>query len=300
MPNVWRIRMVSGAAYVDHAAARTFAIEQGIVGAGWGLNEPGEPSPIPDRCNDVKLYLEHSRRVFPGDQSMENAADILGAQMDHGDFCWTYATHTGEYWCCRIEGGFRYRTGGPFDAHDLHLTRCCRWMRAGAADAVPGVVRRAFAGQFGTISRMVSNAQTALEAAEVLFEMRQWEQNGDLFAAAGPEDLEDLVALYLQERGWRLLPSTAKAAMASYEFVLVNAETGERAGVQVKSGNVGYLNQEVAEDFGCFFVLMANPVATVEGNDPRLIRLQRGDIEAFARRNWRLLPRRLQASWPID
>jgi hypothetical protein len=291
--------MRSGLEGVDHAAARTFALENGVVGAGWGLNNSIERSPLPDLCTDANLYLQHARSVFPNDHSMESAADIFGFQMQVGDFCWMYVTHTGEYWCCRIDGGFEYRIGGDFDAHDLHITRRCTWRRAGAADAVPGVVRRAFAGQFGAVSSIVTNATTAIEAAELLFHLRNPIPNGDLFAIAGPEDLEDLVALYLQEQGWRVFPSTAKTSMASYEFVLTHRETGKRAGVQVKSGNVGFLDQHVAQDFEVFFVFMANSTAVVAGTDPRIKRIGQDEIATFARRYWTLLPRRLQARWPI-
>jgi hypothetical protein len=142
------------------------------------------------------------------------------------------------------------------------------------------------------------DAQTAIDAAEILFKLRQPIRNSDLFAIAGPEDLEDLVALYLQEQGWRVLPSTAKVTMASYEFVLVHQETGQHAGVQVKGGGVCFLDQKVAEDFAVFFVFLANPAAVVAGADPRLIRIGRNEVEGFARRCWALLPRRLQARWP--
>ena len=297
MPNVWRIRMRSGMKGVDHAAARTFAVENGIVGAGWGLNDAPEPSPLPDLCSDVNLYLKHAKLVHPDDNNLEVAAEIFGSRMQVGDFCWMYATHTGEYWCCRIEGGFEYRTGGNFDAYDLHMTRRCTWMRAGAADAVPGVIRRAFAGQFGAVSSIVTDATTAIKAAEFLFRLTQPVLNGDLFAEAGPEDLEDLVALYLQEQGWRVFPSTAKTSMASYEFVLVHHETGKHAGVQVKSGNVDILDQHVADDFDVFFVFMAKATAVVAGTDPRIKRIGQDEIVAFAKRHWTLLPRRLQARW---
>ena len=247
----------------------------------------------------MNLYLKHANLVYPNDNSVQGVADVFANQMQIGDFCWMYVTHTGEYWCCHINGNFEYRTGGDFDAYDLHLTRRCTWAKAGPADAVPGVVRRAFAGPFGTVSAIVSDAKTAIDAAEVFLNLRQPAMNSDLFAAAGPEDLEDLVSLYLQEQGWRVFPSTAKVSMASYEFVLVNHRTGQRAGVQVKSGNVGFLDQAVAEDFDVFFVFMANPTAVVAGADKRIIQIGRNEIEAFARRCWAQLPRRLQAQWPI-
>jgi len=300
MPQVWRVRMRSGLEGVDHAAARAFAVENGIVGAGWGLSDPPDPDPLPDKCSDADLYLQNARLVFPDNQSMERAAKIFSSQMKIGDFCWMYDTHVGEYWCCRIDGGFEYRTGGKFDAYDLHMTRRCTWARAGAADAVPGVIRRAFAGSFGTVSPIVTSAVNAIEAAEIFLDLRQPIPNGDLFAVTGPEDLEDLVALYLQEQDWLVFPSTAKTSMANYEFVLVNQETGERGAVQVKSGNVDYLEQHVAQDFDVFFVFLANPSAVIASEDERVRRIDQSKVEQFARQNWRLLPRRLQARWPIN
>jgi hypothetical protein len=299
--SVWRVRMKSGADGVDPAAARKFALENGIVGAGWALVDPPDIGPLPDRCDDQSLYIKHAKIVYPNDKSVERVADSFGAQMKLGDFCWMYVTHTGEYWCCHVDDQrFCYRVGGNFDKFDLHITRRCTWARAGTADAVPGVVRRAFAGQFGTISRIVTDADTAIEAAEVTLGRRTPVVNGDLFALATPEDLEDVVALYLQAKGWRLFPSTAKVSMASYEFVLVHQETGKRAGVQVKSGNVGYLDQKVASDFDAFFVFLANPNGILEGDTDRISRIDRQELASFARQSWRLLPQRLKIRWPLS
>lgn len=298
MPSVWRVRMES--ASKDVAVARQFAIQNGIVGAGWGLNNPPNPGPLPDGCDDVMLYKQQAKLIYPNDKSVEGAADNF-AKMGKGDICWMYVTHSGEYWCCRIQDDkFRYREAGDFDEHDLHIIRRCTWARAGAADAVPGVIRRAFAGQFGTISKIVNGASSAIEAAEVILDQKTLTLDGDLFALASPEDFEDIVALYLQDKGWRILPSTAKASMASYEFVLVHQQTGKRAGVQVKSGDVSCLVQKVASDFDVFFVFLANPKAVVSGDANRITRLSREEIASYAKDNWNLLPRRLKLRWPIS
>jgi hypothetical protein len=207
----------------------------------------------------------------------------------------------GKYWCCQIKDEkFRYRVGGDFDKFDLHITRQCKWKPAGTADAVPGVIRRAFATRFGTISRIVGDAAAAIDAAEIVFELKTPTPNGDLFALASPDDLEDIVALYLQEQGWRLFPSTAKASMASYEFVLVHRQTGQRAGVQVKSGSVPSLDQRVASDFHEFFVFLANPAAVLTGDVDRIKKIEREELVSFAKREWRLLPERLKKRWFIS
>jgi hypothetical protein len=95
-----------------------------------------------------------------------------------------------------------------------------------------------------------------------------------------------------ETRRWR------KADSNCWSHLRVSTTAAPAAGVQVKSGKVGSLNQAVAEDFDTFFVFMANPTAVVVGADSRLTRIGRDEIEAFARRCWALLPTRLQARWP--
>src|SRR5665213_2010121 len=222
MSRVWRFRMRAGSAN-DHAVARTWAVKNGVVGAGWNL--PSRCG-VPDECEDFERYLRHARKVWKHElPSLNKAANLIGRQIQVGDYGWAYLSHTGEYWCCKITSGFQFRTGEAFDDHDIHMVRRCKWARAGSADAVPGVVRRAFSTPFGTVSGIVADADVAIEAAEIALGKKRHGHSRDLFAVAGSDELEDLVALYLQAKGWRVIPSTAKLSTASYEFILVHSRT---------------------------------------------------------------------------
>jgi hypothetical protein len=297
MPNVWRFRMRAGSA-ADHARARAFAVENNVVGAGWNLLPR---SSVPDLCDNFELYLEHAQSTYPHElRSLNIAANIIGRKIEIGDYGWAYFSHTGEYWCCQITSAFQYRTGGSFDEHDIHMTRRCKWRKAGSADSVPGVIRRAFSNRFGTVGPIVTDASIAVEAAEIIFGTMMPQTNRDLFALAGPDELEDLVALYLQDQGWYVIPSTAKLSTASYEFILVHSKTGEHAGIQVKSGSEHTLRVDVAEDLDVFFVFTANEQTAVDSDNGRIQRINRADMLAFARRNWPLLPRALRTRWPLS
>ena len=296
MTNVWRLRMKSGKPDVHATQARAFAFDNGWVGAGWGLDESVHNNSLVDGSTDVAAYRRLANDVFPGDASFERALATIGSQMTEGDYCWAYDSYTGEYWCAKVEGGFQYRQGGEFDRYDFHMVRPCAWARAGTADAVPGAIRRAFAGPFGTITSLNADKDRIIRAAKTaLGESNQTEAN-DLFEATGPEDLEDLVALYLQDQGWQIYPSTAKVTMASYEFIMVHKDSCARAGVQVKSGSVSRLDQGVAEGFDRFFVFLAGENPQVIG-DERLTVISRAEILEFASTNVSLLPRRLMRSW---
>lgn len=166
MPSVWRVRMKSGAPGVDHAAARRFALTNGIVGAGWGLSGSNQGAEVPDGCRDLLKYLRHAKMAFASDPSMLKAARVYGSQMKIGDFCWTYNPETSDYWCCRIDGEFEYRAGGAFDLYDLHMTRRCTWANAGTEDVVPEVVTNALRSRFGTVTAIKTGAHIAVEAAQ--------------------------------------------------------------------------------------------------------------------------------------
>lgn len=284
---------MSGNAYGNECVL----LEQGLIAAGWGLNDLPLEHQLRDGCTNPALYLERAQIAFPEDQSLRSVIDVFAHQMQVGDICWMYVSHLGEYWCSVLTGSFEYREGENYDLFDIHITRRCRWVRVGTADAVPGVIVRAFAGPFGTVSKLVTSVETAREAAEVALGLQQPNLGLNLFSLTGPDDLEDLAALYLQHQGWCVLPSTAKTTMASYEFVLVHPASGRRAGLQVKSGNVWRLAQSVSDEFDEFFVLLANERAVIEGNDPRITRLSPTDVESFALQNRRILPKRLQNKW---
>lgn len=180
MANVWRVRLQSGKDGVDHASARKFVIETGVVGAGWGLDDAEPSLQLPDRTTDYGLYLRRAKEWFGrlGDtDKLERAANIFGVEMQQNDYCWAYVSHVGEYWCGRVAGEFEYRAGGDFDRYDVHMTRRCRWALVGTADAAPGVIRRAFAGPFGTVTRLVTATDVAIEAAEIALGTRAPSKN---------------------------------------------------------------------------------------------------------------------------
>jgi hypothetical protein len=58
----------------------------------------------------------------------------------------------------------------------------------------------------------------------------------DIFSLLSSEDCEDIVALYMQMKGYLLLASTCKRSTPAYEFVMYHRDTGDRAAAQVKNG----------------------------------------------------------------
>jgi hypothetical protein len=102
-------------------------------------------------------------------------------------------------------------------------------------------------------------------------------------------DIESLVFVYLQFIGWYVLPGTRAATTAHYEFVLVNRETGQRALVQVKSGQVWIEDASYAgEETTFLFAASGGYGADIP---PNAVIITRAELNRFMREQPHLLPR---------
>jgi hypothetical protein len=59
----------------------------------------------------------------------------------------------------------------------------------------------------------------------------------DIFMMLDDEETEDLVFLYLQSKGWYVVPHSRKGDSMTFEYLCVNPLNGKIAGTQVKTGN---------------------------------------------------------------
>ena len=71
---------------------------------------------------------------------------------------------------------------------------------------------------------------------EQVYEVKQLESS-DIFMMLDDEETEDLFFLYLQSKGWYVVPNSRKGNTMKFEFYIVNPKTNDRAITQVKTGN---------------------------------------------------------------
>jgi len=117
----------------------------------------------------------------------------------------------------------------------------------------------------------------------------------DLFALISPEDCEDIVGIYLQEKlGYRLIPSSCKKDTLKTEFVLKTPEG--KAHVQVKQGYEDLNMDDFEYDPGdpCeWFLFTSNGQYLGRGHD-HLHCLNPDDMREFALANRDLMSSRVQ------
>lgn len=163
-------------------------------------------------------------------------------------------------------------------------------------DAVPGAVERSF-GPSRTIQAV--NDDTAKTYSEHVYGQASGGPTAvstdrpDIFALLSPLDHEDLAGLYLQAEGYLLVPSTIKSFTAAYEWVMFHRDSGERAVLQVKSGNAWIDLAPLADIPSRVFVVAADGVAA--GRSPENVTIiSRAHLVEFATNAPLLMPDRIR------
>jgi hypothetical protein len=287
---LWRLNIKTGAQ--DGFDPRQFCLEKNLAGVGWSVeDENGQPP------TDFEHYLKLGKAQYSdkGDNGWWAAVNAIGNRMNEGDLCWT-RDWNGVYFLGRIAGPWQYLYGDDADNVDVHCVRSCKWVRVGLLDTVPGAVERSF-GPPRTVQAI--NDKTAEAYSRYIYGQLSGEPtvatNGrpDIFALLSPLDHEDLAALYLQTEGYVLVPSTVKFSTAAYEWVMFHQKTGEKAVLQVKSGNAWIDVTPLAEIPSRVFIVAADGV--VAGPVPANVScISREQLLRFAQERRMLLPERIR------
>jgi hypothetical protein len=99
--------------------------------------------------------------------------------------------------------------------------------------------------------------------------------------------------MYLQTKGYVLVPSTIKSSTAAYEWVMFHQETGEKAVLQVKSGNASIELAALAGIPSLVSVVAADGIAV--GPIPAdVASISREQLLRFAQERRTLLPERIR------
>lgn len=205
---------------------------------------------------EAEYYDPNNRSRFNNDETLDHELSYILEDMEEGDYVWV--NRGNRYALCRVSGDWEVMPNVSqedrerYDAHDIQNFREAEWSEI-PYFAVPGFVRSHFSGPFGTIKRMRTGVNhSTRDLIERLFEQDEYDQRDkfnldaieayideattqELTDLLGPIGTEDLVLLYLQSNGWKLVGSSMSKNQAEIECEM---HRGDEVGyVQVKSGN---------------------------------------------------------------
>lgn len=293
--SLWRINLKPNS--INNIDAREFCINNEMLGFGWAVEcENGSLTWDEYKESALKKYYyedEDLKKVKPGGSAWWKAINALYNKMEIGDLCWT-RDNRGIYYLGRITSEWQYKTDEDYVNADIVNIRKCDWIRIGAVDKVPGKVINSFTAR-STLQRVVD--ETALQYSKLLFNQNSKEKiydiddiNDDIFSLLSPEDCENVIGLYLQkELGYFIIPKTNKNDTVKYEFVLKHRETGEKAVVQVKNGNVD-LNMDEFKGIADKVYLFTTKGSYIGTCDNSIICLEQNKIKEFIFNNKLIMP----------
>jgi hypothetical protein len=292
--SVYRIHIRPGGGKADPAFSFAYCLREGVLGVGWQIEAPeGE-------VIRWEVYEGLALKEYGSAEALSRVR-YLHDNVKWGDLLWTRDT-AGKYYLGRASSpdgspnralAWEYfNTPDGRDADIVNVVRC-RLFPIPQADDVPGKIVACF-----RPSRVI---QSISDETAILYSEFLWNQlvgrdeyklpfrDCDLFSFLDDRAIEDVVFIYLQCEGWIVVPNSRNADTMGYEFIAIHPKTGERALVQVKSGNTAL----ETDRWGGFqekiylFQARGNYRGTPTAN---VTRLRRGDIEQFMRSHLETMP----------
>lgn len=291
---VWRIKL--NPTGIDWDEAKRYARKASIVGVGWGISGAKDGPSLLDVLAAVMVE-------WPDGKTGRDTIARLANQVEGGDLMWTRDT-LGRFWLGQVTGPWRYdRSPGAVRFH-LYNVRPCHWLDTSFRDfEVPGAVVRSFTRRALTLAR-IGDHPVAIRVSEWM-----WAKGTDPNAVIppisaeqamtdllDPTDVEDVVLLYLQHKGWLLLPSTRMHDTPMYEAALRHRDTGQVAVVSVKSGSSNPVEiPELAEAAGSAqaYAYSTHGTYSAPPSEHGVIEIQRSELVSFMAAHAELLPPRV-------
>jgi hypothetical protein len=235
-------------------------------------------------------------------------------EAQRGDLVWV--NEGSEFAVCRITGDWETdldqspQKQTEYERNDIRNFREAEW-KVVPYTMVPGFVKRRFAGQGSTLSKMrISDERKSITrrifvmdefdettdglADSVASKLQSEVTSADFFGILGPTEVEDVVLMKLQssEEGWSIIKSTTNSSEADIECELRRVRDGEieRAFLQVKSGKatISPADYEDKAEFGHVFLFAETPVDV--SDQKNMSELTPEEVFAFARDYTGVLP----------
>ena len=273
------IRPQGGARTMEDTFA--YCIKNDLLGVGWQVDSTPE---------SWDAYIKEAEQVHDNLQTPR----YIKRWVSKGDLVWTRNTE-GMYYLAQVKSGWEYWMGAEAIEKDIDIANIFRVEFIPVKlDAVPGKVVACFRPS-RTIQEVAS--APAIEYTKYLWNKLSGRNDyivnhgvaSDIFELLDDEETEDLVFLYMQTKGWIIVPNSRKKDTMSFEFFAVNPATGNKALTQVKTGHV-HLNQDHYADFEETIYLFQSHEKYSGTNHPNVCCVTRKELQDFMKKSYSWLP----------
>lgn len=225
---LWRVHLRPDAKGQDPVE---LCLRQEVVGIGWR---------VPTKPITRDEYWQAGQQEY-GDKGWSRAANAVGWRMAVGDLVWVRDFY-GVYYLGKISGEWEYRDASENLQADIINVRPCKLFRVGSI--IAGKIVNCFIPS-ATVQQIHDETAEVFSAAvfnKITGDQISFKQPDsiDIFSLLSDVDLEDVVALYLQDEfKLHFVPSSRakNSTTPAFEYQLLDPRTNTTASVQVKGGN---------------------------------------------------------------
>lgn len=214
-----------------------YCLRQKVLGVGWRTNTN-------ESTKDWEQYLREASTIHENLQ----VCKYLKKWVKLGDLAWT-RDYNGNYYLAKVTSGWEYFVTEEAVEKDIDIANVFRVeFKNVEIDMVPGKIVACFRAS-RTIQEVADH--NAREYSKFLWNYLTNTNTYDvdsgnvssIFTMLDDEETEDLFFLYLQSKGWFVIPNSRKKDTMNYEFYIVHPKTSEIALTQVKTGDT-FINKE--------------------------------------------------------
>lgn len=265
-----------------HKDDKEYCLKENLVGIGWGN----------DNCLDIKSYISD---IAPeNEKKYKNFRSPYKCMCEMNDETYVWTKIDGlTYALGKIKGDFFIDKSRP----RMGAVKRCEW-KIIDFDSVPGKITNYFVGGGRTLVKM-DISKSLEEYCKCLYCKDEGNiESINLNDLIHYDDLEDLLGLYLQSKGYYIYPSTNKLASKLIEFELIHKDTRERACIQCKTGN-DIVGNEIFEKFKDYEIFISTTMDK-NYNDKKseggkgVTTVYTNELWDWAYKNFNLLPKRIQ------
>ena len=250
---LFRIHIRPSGGNPDMDATFQYCLDNRLLGVGWRVRVDGLQN-----TQNWGVYREAAAQEHDNIQQPQ----FIQKNVQPRDLVWTRAP-CGQYYLAKVTGGWEYWMNEEGRNKDFDIANIfrCKFHQV-KLDAVPGRVVRSFTR--GRTIQSIPHDATLAYSQHLWNELSGQQVYTDAAQAPGfwemldPEETEDLVFLYLQSKGWWVVPNSRMGNTLRFEYMLVHPVSGMKALVQVKSGDVGLNVSDYGDEAQHIFLFQSN------------------------------------------
>jgi hypothetical protein len=262
-------------------------LKNGILGVGWRTNSN----------RNTKKWDEYFNEASQIHDNLQ-VCKYINKWVSEGDLVWTRDAD-GQYYLARVLSGWEYWVSQEAIDLNIDVANIFRVVLKNVEiDAVPGKVVACF--------RATRSIQEIADARALEYSKHLWNtlvneqvyeinkaEFSDILMMLDDEETEDLVFVYLQSQGWYVIPNSRKGDTMSYEFLLVNPKTQEKALTQVKTGHVSINKDGYANRSEKIFLFQSNELYSGDGAN-NVVCISRSELLSFLNKSLHWFPKSFQ------